>query len=301
MKERERGHVGWACPKLAALAVGRANMAQRTLHLPPMLRGLALGPCIQAAQAAHALLSSRPCHVPVHACRQREAEAEEERRITEYMRQRREREAAEAARKSAKREALDRSATRRGLAWLGCAVLGWAGLGRSGPEAQYVTANMAFWQCTSQAQGGTASPAPACDLLHIEGPRRTWPPSQRWLTRPYVRTYELLKQQQEEEAARQEEEEALLDLLRAELEAERAKRAAEERARRQEQMRREMVEANEYQKQLKARQHGCTGAGLGWGRAHGSRGDLQMVVVVGQRAGRPLACGVREAWGGMET
>lgn len=67
----------------------------------------------------------------------------------------------------------------------------------------------------------------------------------------WCRTYELLKQQQEEEQARREEEEALLDLLRAELEAERARRAADERRRRQEQMKREMIQANEYQKQLK--------------------------------------------------
>ena len=39
--------------------------------------------------------------------------------------------------------------------------------------------------------------------------------------------------------------------LRAEMEAERARRAAEERRRRQEQMKREMIQANEYQKQLK--------------------------------------------------
>lgn len=68
---------------------------------------------------------------------------------------------------------------------------------------------------------------------------------------PAPRAYELLKQQQEEAAAAREEEQALLDLLQAELEAERARRAAEERARRQQAMRQEMVEANETQKRLK--------------------------------------------------
>ena len=66
------------------------------------------------------------------------------------------------------------------------------------------------------------------------------------------RTYEAIKRQHEEAAARREEEEALLDLLRAELEAERARRAAEERRHRAEQLRREMVEGNELQKRLKA-------------------------------------------------
>lgn len=56
----------------------------------------------------------------VHArCRQREAEAEEERKIAEYMRQRREREAQEQARKSSKREAMDRWGE-AGCSWCLC-------------------------------------------------------------------------------------------------------------------------------------------------------------------------------------
>ena len=61
----------------------------------------------------------------------------------------------------------------------------------------------------------------------------------------------MLKRQKEEEDARREEEEALLDLLRAELEAERARRAAEERRRLQEASKAEMIAANEHQKRLK--------------------------------------------------
>ena len=65
----------------------------------------------------------------------------------------------------------------------------------------------------------------------------------------------------EEEAAAKAEEEALLDLLRAELEAERARRAAAERAERQAAARAEMVAANEHQKRLKVRGpgRGCVG------------------------------------------
>lgn len=55
----------------------------------------------------------------------------------------------------------------------------------------------------------------------------------------------------EEEAAAKAEEEALLDMLQAELEAERARRAAAERAARQAAARAEMVEANEHQKRIK--------------------------------------------------
>ena len=76
------------------------------------------------------------------------------------------------------------------------------------------------------------------------------------------RAYELLKQQREEEQAAREEEEALLDLLRAELEAERSRRAAEERRRRQEELCREMVQANDFQRRLKA------------GRSSGSLGGM---------------------------
>ena len=70
---------------------------------------------------------------------------------------------------------------------------------------------------------------------------------------PGSRTYELLKQQHEEAKAAREKEEALLDLLRAEMEVERSRRAAAERRRRQEAARREMVQANDCQRRLKAR------------------------------------------------
>jgi septal ring factor EnvC (AmiA/AmiB activator) len=61
----------------------------------------------------------------------------------------------------------------------------------------------------------------------------------------------VLKRQQEEEQARKEEEDALLDLLLAEMEAERARAAAQERRQRQEAARRDMAEANEGQKRFK--------------------------------------------------
>lgn len=73
------------------------------------------------------------------------------------------------------------------------------------------------------------------------------------------RAYEVLKAQQEEAARAKKEEEALLDLLRAELEAERARRAAEERRRRQEELRAEMIQSNEVQLRLKVRGRGGRG------------------------------------------
>ena len=62
-------------------------------------------------------LMLHPTHA-VHAHRQREAEAAEERSIQEYMRKRREREAAEATRQANKREAQDRCRD-VGHVWLG--------------------------------------------------------------------------------------------------------------------------------------------------------------------------------------
>jgi hypothetical protein len=60
-------------------------------------------PSVQSSPAL-----SAPFSRPPPLCRQREAEAAEEREVQEYMRKRREREAAEAARQASKREAQDR-------------------------------------------------------------------------------------------------------------------------------------------------------------------------------------------------
>ena len=59
-------------------------------------------------------------------CRQRDAEAAEERSIQEYMRKRREREAGDAARQANKREAQDRWAGRGRVGRLLAATLCWA-------------------------------------------------------------------------------------------------------------------------------------------------------------------------------
>lgn len=69
-------------------------------------------PCLDAAALLH-YLSSSPCCFPSSylSCRQREAQAAEERSIQEYLRKRREREAAAAARQANKREAQDRCGT----------------------------------------------------------------------------------------------------------------------------------------------------------------------------------------------
>ena len=61
----------------------------------------------------------------------------------------------------------------------------------------------------------------------------------------------MLRARHEEEAARREEEEALLSMLRAELEAERAQRAAAEEARRRQLLTSEAAEANQLQLRLK--------------------------------------------------
>lgn len=56
------------------------------------------------------------------------------------------------------------------------------------------------------------------------------------------------------EQARLEEEEALLDMLRAEMEAQRAQRAAEEQAARRDRQRLELLDAARYAERLKVRQ-----------------------------------------------
>lgn len=213
-------------------------------------------PQSSAAQTMEATLLMQPviafdAHLPrglaslitAFACRQREAEAAEERSIQDYMRKRREREAADAARKATKREAQDRWAP-----WT-CMLPSWRGSLRGGGLMREVSQDphqeLAALPCLSVCLFACV---PSCTAwLH--------PPCSVALQFLLVgaRAYELLKAQQEEAARAKEEEEALLDLLRAELEAERARCAAEERRKRQEEMRAEMIKSNEVQMRLKVR------------------------------------------------
>ncbi len=67
------------------------------------------------------------------------------------------------------------------------------------------------------------------------------------------RLYEQLKLQQEAEAARKEEEDRLIDLLRAEEEAERLRLKAEAQRQHQEQVKLDLQRANEEQKRIRVR------------------------------------------------
>lgn len=131
--------------------------------------------------------------------RQREAEAAEERTIQEYMRKRREREAAEATRQANKREAQDRCANVEAL------VVGrWGGM------------QWPFAITPRDLRKGVQAPA-WCWLLASHCFLHSVLQNSHASTPSIPRAYELLKRQKEEEDARREEEEALLDLLRAEV------------------------------------------------------------------------------------
>lgn len=80
--------------------------------------------------------------------------------------------------------------------------------------------------------------------------RLTWAASRPEGVCP-CRMYEQLKQQQEAEAARKEEEDRLIDLLRAEEEAERLRLKSEAQRRQQEQVKLDLQRANEEQKRMR--------------------------------------------------
>lgn len=91
------------------------------------------------------------------------------------------------------------------------------------------------------------------------------------------RMYEKVKKEMEEEAARREEEEELINLLRQE-ELEEKRRLEEEAVRRKaEQMRADMIAANQYQMRLKVCRAGAGRA------AHGSEGCMGWQCVAAMR------------------